>query len=80
MKRIVIFLLVLLLIVPIVACAKPSDNTPADSTTVGEQDGTDSTEETASPNEADDLGNPDFNNAVFNILTRKSTSYEIKSD
>lgn len=82
MKRIVILLLVLLMIFPAAACARPDDSsdTSADSTLHGEPNETDTAEETTNPNEADDLGNPDFDSAIFNILTRKSTSYEIKSD
>lgn len=91
MKKTICLLLALLTLTALCACAPenegddpaqttaaPSD--AADTTSADESSDTTPAEVTTGADEIDELGDVKFNNAVFDILTRKSTSYEIKSD
>ncbi len=84
MKKALSVLLALLILLITAACASPGDKnseTSSADTDAGTGDNSTSSAETTIPeNEIDNLGNVNFSGASYDILTRKSTSYEIKSD
>ncbi len=79
MKKVLSLFLVLLTILITSACAAESE-TEIDTTEATPETTTADPGETTIPeNEVDDLGSANFGNDVFDILSRKSTSYEINS-